>query len=286
MNRPRKLLVFDLETVPDVALARALWGSDADGLDDAAVTQRIWDEAREANGGRSDFPRLPYHRVVAVGCLQASIEEMEGGGESYHLERLGCMGELDDNEEALVRAWFDYGAKMMRAGTPFRLVGFNTRGFDVPLLKLRGLAHGVSAPWLLQAGDKWSNYGSRYDTVWHVDVMDVLSDYGAARSPGKLDEVMKLVGLPGKMDVDGGKVGEMFQAGKRGEIRDYCETDVLNTYLLYLKYQRLAGVLSPEALATEEQHVMEWLHTQNKPHLTGFAQLWQDAGHGNDDEDE
>src|SRR5690606_15550368 len=143
----------------------------------------------EADGGRSDFPRLPFHKSVAGGCLQASIEDLDGPQESYHLRGPGCIGEADDDEETLVHDGFDSCVKMSRAGTPFRLVGFNTRGFDLPLLKMRGLKYGVEAPWLFQSGDKWSNYGSRYDTVWHVDMQDCMADYGAARSPGKLDEV-------------------------------------------------------------------------------------------------
>ncbi|MFZ2587884.1 MAG: 3'-5' exonuclease [Alphaproteobacteria bacterium] len=275
MIRPRKLLVFDLETVPDVALARELWGERCEGLDDMAVTQLIWDTMKEQNSSGSEFPRIPFHKIVAIGCLQASIEDMGGAFESYQFERLGCIGEAGDNEEALVKAWFEYGAKMMRAGTPVRLVGFNTRGFDVPTLKMRALKHGVGASWLFQAGDKWSNYNARYDMVWHVDMLDVVSDFGAARGAGKLDEVCVLAGLPGKLDVEGSKVGEMFAAGKVQEIRDYCETDVLNTYLLYLKYQHLTGVLQPSALAAEEARVREWLAGEDKPHLAAFAGAWK-----------
>lgn len=275
MARPRKLLVFDLETVPDVALARNLWGEACEGLDDAAVTQLIWDKMKEQSPSGSEFPRLPFHKIVAIGCLLAGIEETDGG-ESYHFERLGCIGEVGDDEKALVQAWFDYGAKMMRAGTPVRLVGFNTRGFDVPTLKMRALKHGVAAPWLFQAGDKWSNYNARYDAVWHVDMLDAVGDYGAARGVGKLDEVCVLAGLPGKLDVEGSKVGEMFNVGKVQEIRDYCETDVLNTYLLYLQYQHLTGTLDTTALAAEQTRVREWLATEGatKPHLASFLGAW------------
>lgn len=273
--RPRKLLVFDLETVPDVALARELWPEKCEGLDDAAATQLVWDTMREQNVGGSEFPRLPFHRIVAIGCLLASIEEVDGF-ESYHLERLGCIGEEGDDEAALVQAFYDYGAKCMRAGAPVRLVGFNSRGFDVPTLKMRALKHGVQASWLFQAGDKWSNYGARYDTVWHVDLLDALGDFGAARGVGRLDEVCTLAGLPGKLDIEGSKVGELFAAGEVGLIRDYCETDVLNTYLLYLKYQHLAGYLSGEALAREEAHVREvLLADEAKGHLLAFEQAWK-----------
>lgn len=184
MLRPRKLLVFDLETVPDVALARDVWGEACEGLDDATVTQLIWDKMKEQSYGGSEFPRLPFHKIVAIGCLSARIEDTQGG-ESYHFERLGCIGEEGDDEATLLQTWYEYGAKQMRSGTPVRLVGFNSRGFDVPCLKVRALKHGVQASWLFQAGDKWSNYGARYDAVWHVDVLDSLGDFGSSRSVAK-----------------------------------------------------------------------------------------------------
>lgn len=279
MARPRKLLVFDLETVPDVALARTLWEPCRE-MDDAATTQYIWDIMREANGGKSDFPRLPFHQVVAIGCLQASIVEGDGGSESYHLERLGCIGEEGDDESALLHKWYAYCEKAAANGTPVRLVGFNSRGFDVPVLKMRALKHGIRAPWLFQSGDKWSNYNARYDTVWHVDVLDCITDFGAARGPGKLDEICTLAGLPGKLDIEGSKVGELFAAGQVGVIRDYCETDVLNTYLLYLKYQRLAGYLHGDALAREEQLVREYCAKEGaaRSHLASFLAAWPEAG--------
>ncbi|NBX85681.1 MAG: hypothetical protein EBQ80_00320 [Proteobacteria bacterium] len=106
---------------------------------------------------------------------------------------------------------------------------------------------------------------------------DVLADFGAARGMPKLDEVCTLIGLPGKMDVDGSRVVDMVAAGQLAAVRDYCETDVLNTYLLYLKYQHLSGMLATEALLAEEQHVREFCVKEGKKrgHLAAFLELWK-----------
>lgn len=267
---PRKLLVFDLETVPDVGLARELWPEHA-GLDDAAMVEKILEVMRGQNASGSDFPRPCFHKVVVVGCLLADIEQVDGG-ESYHLRRLGCIGEEGDDERTLLAEWLEFGAR-----DPLRLVSFNGRGFDLPVVKLRSLKHQLRAGWLFQRGDKWSNYSSRYDMVWHIDMADVLADFGAARGMPKLDEVCTLIGLPGKMDVDGSRVVDMVAAGQLAAVRDYCETDVLNTYLLYLKYQHLSGMLATEALLAEEQHVREFCVKEGKKrgHLAAFLELWK-----------
>ncbi len=272
---PRKLLVFDLETIPDVGLARSLW-ADTEGLDDAAVTNLILEKHKAATGNPngSDFPRPSFHKIVAIGCLLADVEVMDSI-ESYHLRRLGCIGEMGDDEHALLTQWLEFGAR-----EPLRLVSFNGRGFDMPVIKLRAMHHGLQAGWLFQRGDKWSNYTSRYDQIWHVDMADTLTDFGAARGMPKLDEVCTLTGLPGKLDIDGSRVCDMYAAGKVQAIRDYCETDVLNTYLLYLKYQHLTGSTSTEALEQELDAVKVLLEKEgkSKAHLAQFNDAWNKKG--------
>lgn len=265
---PKKLLVFDLETVPDVELARKLW-PETEPLDDMLVVEKIYDVMKEASGGKSDFPRPVFHKIVAIGCLLADIE-MVDGMESYHFRKLGCIGEPGDSEADLVKAFFDFGGR-----DPLRLVSFNGRGFDVPVLKMRALRHGISARWMFQSGDKWSNYGSRYDMVWHVDLADVLADFGAARGMPKLDEVCTLAGLPGKLDMDGSRVVDRIAAGDVAGVRAYCETDVLNTYLLYLKYQHLAGALTDDMLRQDERSVEEYCREGKHAHLTEFVKAWR-----------
>lgn len=266
---PRKLLVFDLETVPDVALAHKLWPETA-ALDANATTEHIYKVMREASSTGSDFPRPPFHRIVAIGCLLADIE-MHDGFESYHFRKLGCIGEEGDDEANLLQKFFDYGAR-----ENLRLVSFNGLGFDVPVLKLRALHHHMQAEWFMNhLSNKWDNYHSRNALAWHADLAEMLGTY---RGMPKLDEVCTLAGLPGKLDVSGSKVYEMFNAGKMQDIRDYCETDVLNTYLLYLHHQHLGGILHTQAMDDEFDRIRTMLEKDGKTrtHLGAFLKAWQE----------
>jgi predicted PolB exonuclease-like 3'-5' exonuclease len=189
---PRSLFVFDIETVPD----------------------------REHHAGEG-FPKPLFHRVVAIAFLGAEIEP-DSGHELYHLREVRCGGEAGYGEEDLIRAFFSYFERLRP-----RLVSFNGRSFDLPVLKYRALVHGVSAPWLREG-----NYGYRYSLDRHCDLMEALPDFGAT-TRRKLDEVCAVLGLPGKLGIDGSMVEQLHDAGRTEEIRNCCELDVLNTYLVY-----------------------------------------------------
>ena len=143
------------------------------------------------------------------------------------------------------------------------------------------MLHGVSAPryWDLGDGDyadsrdfKFNNYISRYHTR-HLDLMDLLALYNP-RANAPLDDLAKLFGFPGKLGMDGGKVWEAWQAGKVADIRDYCETDVINTYLVYNRFRRLRGELT----AAEEMAEVEFIKTQlgkiGAAHWQEFLAAW------------
>ena len=221
------ILVFDIETVPDVGGARRLrpaWSS----LSDAELAQRLFEERREKTG--SDFLPLHLHRVVAISCV---FRDDAGF-------RVRSIGTPEDDEGRLIQAFF---ATVDRY-TP-QLVSWNGGGFDLPVLHYRGLIHGVHAPryWDLGEDDRdfrYNNYISRYHTR-HIDLMDLLAMY-QPRASAPLDDLAKLCGFAGKLGMDGSRVWDAFQAGGIEQIRNYCETDVVNTYLLYMRFQRMRGV--------------------------------------------
>lgn len=266
---PRKLLVFDLETVPDTAFARKLWPEHAE-LDDEAMGKHIAQYFLDKSGGRSDFHSPPFHKIVAIGCLLADIEQEDNGTESYRLRKLGCIGDEGDDEATLLQKFFDFGAKEQ-----LRLVSFNGLGFDIPVLKLRALHHHMPIKWFMNhLVSKWDHYSSKNALNYHTDLAEA---FGTFRGLPKLDEICTLAGLPGKLDISGNKVSELYAAGKLGDIRDYCETDVLNTYLLYLHHQRLGGILFPELMADEVTRLHEYMNKEGgtRPHLSQFLKAWQ-----------
>ncbi len=252
-------LVFDLETVPDVGGLRRLrpqWQS----LDDAEVAERAFAERREKTG--SDFLAHHLHRIVAIGC---AFRDAQGF-------RVRCLGSESDDEAKLIADFF----KLIDRYTP-QLVSWNGGGFDLPVLHYRALMHGVAAPRYWELGDeerefKWNNYISRYHTR-HIDLMDLLSLY-QPRAAAPLDEVAKLAGFSGKLGIDGAKVWAVFQNDGLERIRAYCETDVVNTYLVYVRFQRLRGLLSEAACAEEEMLVRAALTQAPGEHWREFLASW------------
>ncbi|MEK9725862.1 MAG: 3'-5' exonuclease, partial [Rhodospirillaceae bacterium] len=144
-----------------------------------------------------------------------------------------------------------------------------------PVLKYRAMVHGITAPWLYGAGDKWNSYQSRYSMDWHCDVLEVMRDYGASAAV-KLAEVCAVLGLPGKFGVDGSQVAGMIDAGDVQAVRDYCETDVLNTYLVYLRLMLHRGTVGRDAYNRAVADVIKMIEQagEARPHLGAFMDAW------------
>lgn len=260
----KPVLVFDIETIPDVAGLRRLNDLPAELSDDEVA--ELGFQQRRAKTGR-DFLQLHLQRVVTISCVLRTSEGL----------KVWSLSEPDLNEGAIIQRFFDGIEKF----TP-QIVSWNGSGFDLPVLHYRGMLHGVAAPryWDLGDGDyadsrdfKWNNYISRYH-MRHLDLMDLLALYNA-RANAPLDDLAKLFGFPGKLGMDGGKVWEAWQAGKSTEIRDYCETDVINTYLVYNRFRRLRGELTAAEETAEVEFVKAQLGKIGAAHWQEFLAAWQ-----------
>lgn len=265
------LFVFDIETVPDTDAVYNLTGCDSQDVQE--LRKALEDYHLEITDGKNGFPRQPFHKVVAISFLEADIHA-DFGGERYELKELRTGGKEDASEKELLQGFFSHLGK-----TRPRLVSYNGRGFDLPVLKYRAMAHGISAKWLYHSGDKWNNYNQRYSLDWHCDLLEGLSDFGASARV-KLNEVCAILQLPGKTGVDGSMVAPMYDEGKLKEIRDYCEHDVLNTYLVYLFYMQHRGDISHDAYERAIEDIKEYLQTHQgeRPHLKEFYDAWEEAG--------
>ncbi len=252
---------FDIETVPDVEFGRQLLGMD--GIDDKDVATAMTFKREQATG--SDFLPLHQHRIVAISVALRT-------GDSF---RVWSLGEETSDEAELVSRFFDG----IERYTP-DLVSWNGGGFDLPVLHYRALRHGIRAPRYWENGEtdrdfKWNNYLSRYH--WrHVDLMDVLANFNN-RAFAKLDEIAVMLGFPGKLGMSGAKVWDKFLDGAIGEIRDYCETDVVNTWLVYLRFQYMRGHLDDADLEREYALVRETLASMERPHTDEFLAAWPAA---------
>jgi predicted PolB exonuclease-like 3'-5' exonuclease len=249
---------FDIETIPDVEFGRQQYG--LDGLDDADVATAMTFKRQQAVG--HDFLPLHQHRVVAISVALRT-------GDSF---RVWTLGDEDADEAEIVGRFFDGIDRY----TP-DLVSWNGGGFDLPVLNYRALKHGIRAPRYWEVGEndrdfKWNNYQSRYH--WrHTDLMDVLANFNP-RANARLDEIASMLGFPGKLGMDGSKVWDTWLAGGIAAIRDYCETDVLNTWLVYLRFELLRGNLDANDLAREYELVRSTLTESDAPHLNEFLAAW------------
>jgi predicted PolB exonuclease-like 3'-5' exonuclease len=254
------VLVFDIETVPDVEGLRRLNGH-APETSDADVARAAFDKRREVTG--SDFLPLHLHRIVAISCVLRDRDTF----------RVWSLGEPGEPERVLVQRFFDGIEKY----SP-QLVSWNGSGFYLPVLNYRALIHGVCAARFWDQGEddrefKWNNYISRYHAR-HLDLMDLLAMY-QGRGNAPLDQLAQLTGLPGKLGMDGSKVWDAFQDGQIAAIRNYCETDVANTYLLFQRFQLVRGVLDDAQYKRECELVRSTLAKLPDAHWRDFLAGWQ-----------
>ncbi len=252
-------LVFDIETVPDVSLGRRLHG--LDGLPDSEVAKAMFTLRRQRTG--DEFLPHGQHRIVAVSCVLKSRDGL----------KLWSLGDPSSSEKELVERFFDGIERFSPV-----LVSWNGGGFDLPVLHYRALRAGVQAARYWETGEddiafRYNNYLGRFH--WrHIDLMDVLAGF-QPRARASLADTAALLGLPGKLGFDGSQVWEAWLAGEIVRIRRYCETDALNTYLIFLRFEMLRGRLARERYGEEIERVKALLRAGTEPHHTEFLQAWE-----------
>jgi 3'-5' exonuclease len=257
------VLVFDIETVPDVIGLRALRNAPPEQTQ--AEVYSAWVQERKEKG-QSDFMPLHLQRVL---CISAVFRNADG-------LRIHSFVDKDDASEGkIIQQFFHSVDKHVP-----QLVSWNGGGFDLPVLHYRGLKHGVVADKYWDMGDddrdfKWNNYISRYH-MRHLDLMDLLAMY-QPKANAPLDAMAKLCGFPGKLGMDGSQVFAQYLDGKVDDIRRYCETDVMNTYLVYCRFQKMRGGL------TEKEYEQEIAMVKNdlgnlaatESHWAEYMKAWE-----------
>jgi len=265
----RDVIIFDTETVPDADATRRLLNQPE--LSDVEARDALSAYFLEKTDGRNDFPRQPFHQICAISYAHLVAEPGESGRELV-VRRIASGGEQGSSEAELLEGFFN----LIETRAP-QIVSFNGRGFDVPVLKYRAMIHSLSCPRWFTEGDKWKNYDSRFDSTYHLDLLEVLSDYGAS-ARCSMHEIATAFGVPGKLDVAGDNVREMFEAGQIEDIRNYCETDVCTTLLIYLRFQRFNGALSDGAYARAVLGLRNYLEegAEERPHFMDYLAAWDE----------
>jgi predicted PolB exonuclease-like 3'-5' exonuclease len=237
----QSVIVWDLETLPDLAAAARMLD-----LVDAADA-----DVRQALG--TGFPKHPLHKIVCIGALIASRRP-----EGWRIDALGAPHIGERTEAELISAFVERVGQLRP-----QLITFNGHRFDLPVLRYRAMVNRISA-----AGLQVRPYFHRFSDD-ALDLCDALGSF----SPGarvKLDEISKILGLTGKPEgVDGSQVEEMALAGKIEEVARYCESDVLNTYRVWLVYELFRGSVTVKELDWSEAQVRDFVANRksSNPHL-------------------
>ena len=259
-----KYLVFDVESAADAALVAKIRYPGEDITPAEAVRQY-----RQHLMAKYESDFIPYTFQIPVSVVVAKVAA------DFRLIDLVALDEPAYRSH-IITANFWKGWEAYRRPT---LVSFNGRSFDLPLLELAAFRYGLNVPgWFNLTGKSYDQPRNRYNTEAHLDLHDVLTNFGAARFQGGLNLAASILGKPGKMDVQGHMVQDMYDAGRLAEINDYCRCDVLDTYFVFLRCQVLLGQLSLD----EEQGIIAetktWLikRSEQTPAYKEYLARWGD----------
>lgn len=246
MSKPKvSYFVFDVESVADGALVSQL-RYPGEGLEPVAAVQRYRNELMEQYN--SDFIPYTFQLPVSVAIGKVSAD--------YRLLDLVVLDEPEFRSHIITenfwRGWQAYNQPAF--------VTFNGRGFDVPLLELAAFRYGLNLAHWFQPGQKsFDQPRNRYNQQGHIDLCELLTNFGSTRFTGGLNLAANLLGKPGKMDVQGDMVQDMFDQGRLQEINDYCRCDVLDTYFVFLRSRVILGQLSLEEEQSRIADTKAWL---------------------------
>jgi predicted PolB exonuclease-like 3'-5' exonuclease len=259
-----RYFVFDIESVADGQLVSRL-RYPSEELTPADAVQRFRAERLESHG--SDF--IPYTFQVPISVVIAKVDA------KFRLTDLVALDEGHYRPHVITENFWRGWARYKRP----TFVSFNGRTFDLPLMELAAFRYGISVPdWFNQTGRTWDQPRNRYNTSAHLDLHDLLNNFGATRFSGGLNLAANLIGKPGKMQVEGYMVQNLFDQGRLEEVNDYCRCDVLDTYFVFLRSRVLAGQLTLE----EEQQIIAdmklWLesHRDSSPAYANYLDNWGD----------
>jgi len=254
------ILVFDLETIPDIPSIRKINGI-LSNVNDEEVVKLAQYQRRQKVG--NDFLQHQFQKIVSISCVLKTDESLE----------VWSVGDKEMGEAELLKRFMDGIDKYIP-----NLITWGGSGFDLPVLNYRLLANKIKSNTYFDMGEgnsdfKWNNYLSRYHKR-HLDLMDYFALYNG-RNNASLDHICKISGFPGKLDMDGGHVWQTFLRGDIELIRNYCETDVANTYLIYLRFMLIKNEINLNSYDDEITNFRKVLEDYSKPHWVEFLKAWK-----------
>ena len=254
------VFVFDIETIPDIDGARRLYN--LHGLSEEDVAKAVFHKRRQQ--ANTEFLQHHLHKIIAISAVLVTAERFT----------VWSLGDEKSSEQDLLERFFGG----LQRYTP-KMVSWNGNGFDLPVIHYRSLLYSINAAQYWERGNRQSefednNYLSRFHER-HTDLKDVLSGYNSEAAVS-LNDISTLCGFPGKMGKHGSQVWDTWLRGDIKSVRDYCETDVLNTYLVYLNWERNRGVIDQQQYQHQCDRVRAELIKSEQPHLIEYEKHWID----------
>lgn len=241
----KNLLIFDIETIPCLETARRLLHLGG-SVSDEIVHQKIIEYHLNITKGQNDFLRQPFHKVLCISFMLCEIEYTQEG-EHYVIKKIQTGGRNGETEAEILEKFYEFLAKYKP-----RLISFNGKTFDLPVIQYRLMKYKIPCPWL-HSKDMLYKFNNHEP---HCDLIDAFSNFGASAKV-RMAEVAALLGIPCKEAGSGDEVLSMYKQGKIQEICNYCEEDVGVTYMLYLYYQMHRGAIGKRIFENLLSNFME-----------------------------
>jgi hypothetical protein len=267
-----RVWAYDCEWVPDPLAARVLHGVPPTATAREAVGV-LWRAGGATEDDPTPFLKTVLCRVVSI----ALVDRYAKPDGSVDLELRSLPRDpgdrAQDEERAVLAPFLEY---LGQVGP--QLVGYNSRASDLRIIVQRAVVNGLRSPAFCSRPERpWEgrDYFAR-GNVWHVDLQEELGSFG--RAVPSLHEIASLSGIPGKMEIDGNQVAELWLRGELRRIVEYNEFDALTTYLLWLRVAHFAGHFTAEQYKEEEQRlrgrIEGWIADGRKLHLASYLREW------------
>lgn len=266
-----QLFCFDIEWIPDPHTARILHGQD---LTTSDAVQESYEALWKAAGATEESPQ-PYLKTILCRIVSVSGIYREAAGGKVDLKLISLPRDVSNPDQCRERHILSSLLKAIGGKKP-QLVGFNSANADVPIIAQRSVVNGLSSHGVGQRPDKpWEgvDYFSQHSD-YHIDLSPMLGRYQQTPS---LHEAASLSGIPGKVDVSGGTVPELWKNGEWDHIIAYNEFDAFTTYLLWARVAHFCDLLNERAYEYEQEKVRELLESEidsGKEHLVRYVEEW------------
>ncbi len=269
----RKVWAFDIEWVPDPMSGKRVYNIDRE-LADEEIVKKMWEK-----GGATEEDPMPYLKTVLCRIVSISaVTRTERDNQvALHLRSLPSNGkDRDSSNEGDILSRF---LNAVGEHKP-QLVGYNSQSSDLKILMQRALVNGIqAADFCRRPAKPWEgvDYFVRGND-WHIDLREILSGWG--KSVPSLHEIASAAKIPGKMDIEGQQVAQLWLQGKLHEIVRYNECDALTTYLLWLRLAYFGGFFTAGQYEEEQERVRNLLKEKGNDsdyqHLKRYLERWEE----------